>query len=143
MSRAGTIERSFDERLRELETEQIPRYTEAARDDDPAATALLAAMMRERDETREALRRSRALASEPWDEVRIEVGDTVELVEDGTGEAERYVLVWETGSRLVDGWISHRSPLGGALIGRRRGESVAVDTPGGTIIVRIADFERS
>lgn len=143
MARRGTIERSLGERLRQLESEQIPRLKDAANADEDAAAALLAAAQRERRETLDSLDRARALDHATWDMERIEVGDTVELVEVGRSEAERFVLVWETGSRLCDDWISHRSPVGRALIGRGRGNVIFVDAPGGRVSYRIADFGRS
>jgi transcription elongation factor GreA len=143
MTRVGTIERSLEERLLHLESEQIPRLEEAAGIDDHAAAALLASARRERGEILEAVERARAARRGPWDDERIEVGDTVELLEEGQADAARYVLVWETGPRVSDAWISHRSPVGRSLIGRRRGDVIVVDTPGGRISFRIVDFLRS
>jgi transcription elongation GreA/GreB family factor len=143
MSRRESIERSLEERLLLLDSEQIPMLEEAARTDGHAALALLTAARRERTETLEALERARRLAREPWDDERIEIGDTVELIEEGRREVERYVLVWETGSRISDGWISHNSPVARALVGRCPGELVRVDAPGGPVSYRIVDFRRS
>jgi transcription elongation factor GreA len=143
MTRRGTIERSLEERLLHLESEQIPRLEEAASADDHAVAALLASARRERGEILEALERARAAHRGPWDDERIEVGDTVELLEEGHVDATRYVLVWETGSRVSDAWISHRSPVGRSLIGRRREDVVLVDAPGGRMSFRIVDFLRS
>jgi transcription elongation factor GreB len=142
MTRRGTIERSLEKRLLQLESEQIPRMEEAASADDHAAAALLGSARRERGEILEAVERARAAHRGPWDEERIEVGDTVELLEEGQAAA-RYVLVWETGSRISDAWISHRSPVGRSLVGRRRGDVVVVDAPGGRMSFRIVDFLRS
>lgn len=143
MTRRGTIERSLEQRLLQIESEQIPRLEEAASADDYAAAALLGSARRERGEILEALERAAAARREPWDDERIEVGDTVELLEEGQADAARYVLVWETGSRGSDAWISHRSPVGRSLIGRRRGDVVVVDAPGGRPSFRIVDFVRS
>jgi transcription elongation GreA/GreB family factor len=143
MTRRGTIERSLEERLLQLDSEQIPRLEEAASTDDHPAAALLVSARRERGEILEALERARAAGRGPWDDERIEVGDTVELLEDGQADPARYVLVWETGSRVSDAWISHRSPVGRSLIGRRRGDVVVVDAPGGRMSFRIVDFVRS
>jgi transcription elongation factor GreA len=143
MTRRGTIERSLEERLLQLDSEQIPRLEEAASTDDHPAAALLVSARRERGEILEALERARAARLGPWDDEQIEVGDTVELLEDGQADPARYVLVWETGSRVSDAWISHRSPVGRSLIGRRRGEVVVVDAPGGKMSFRIVDFVRS
>jgi transcription elongation factor GreA len=140
-ARPDEIERSLQERLHRLDDELIPRLEEEASEtDDPAATALLTSAQRERAETFEALERTRAREGRPRDAQRIEIGDTVDLIEEGAEEPERYVLVWDTGPRLSDAWISQASPLGRALVGRARGETVVVDAPGGATTYRIADF---
>jgi len=143
MTPQGTIERSLESRLRELDTERIPDLELAAASNDHAAVALLASARRERMETVEAIERARAARNEPWDDERIAVGDVVELIEVGASEPERYILVWETVGQVSDGWISPRSPLGSVLVGRRRDETVTVNAPGGTVTYRITGFQRS
>jgi transcription elongation factor GreA len=142
MSDDASIERSLQDRLMQLEA-QIPRLERAAAGGDHASFALLASARRQRTETIEVLEQARSLHSQPWDEHRIEVGDTIDLEELGGSAIERYVLAWETGARVSDGWISHTSPVGRALMGRRRGDVVNVDAPGGEVAYRIAGFRPS
>lgn len=47
------------------------------------------------------------------------------------GAEETYTLVEPVASDPRHGWISTESPVGRGLLGRRPGERVAVDTPGG------------
>ncbi len=63
----------------------------------------------------------------------VQIGHEVTIRETGTDEEEIYTIV---GSAEVDpgnGRISNKSPLGSALIGRKVGDRVAVNTPGGVI----------
>jgi transcription elongation factor GreA len=69
------------------------------------------------------------------DEVRL--GAVVTIVEDGGDEEETYTIVGAAEANPRDGKISHESPIGGALLGRRKGEKVRVKTPGGEIVFKI------
>ena len=51
----------------------------------------------------------------------------------GSTEADPYHIVGSTEADPAEGRISHESPVGRALIGRKRGEKVTVSTPSGTI----------
>jgi transcription elongation factor GreA len=80
-----------------------------------------------RIQTLEALLRSSRLidASEPADSVRL--GSTVEVEVDG--QRETYVLVGAREADPAAGRLSHRSPVGQALLGARPGDEVVVDLP--------------
>jgi transcription elongation factor GreA len=69
------------------------------------------------------------------DEVRL--GAVVTIVEDGGNEEETYTIVGAAEANPREGKISHESPIGGALLGRRKGEKVHVKTPGGEIVFKI------
>lgn len=76
--------------------------------------------------------------SAPAGEVR--VGSRVTLL-DGEGSQETWTIVGRAEANVAQGRISNESPVGRALIGRRAGDLVEVDTPGGTMnfsIVSIA-----
>lgn len=62
---------------------------------------------------------------------RIFFGATVD-VEDDEGEAQTLQLVGQDEIDVPRGRISWRSPIGGALLGRREGDEVRVSTPAGT-----------
>lgn len=64
------------------------------------------------------------------------VGDLVEVrstfrVKDADGEEEEYTVVESAEADATHGLISVESPVGRALLGRRRGDAVEVRTPGG------------
>src|SRR5258708_35308337 len=59
------------------------------------------------------------------------VGSTVVVKKEGATGNQRYGIVGSEEANSALGKISNRSPLGEALLGRRRGESVSVSTPKG------------
>jgi transcription elongation factor GreA len=69
------------------------------------------------------------------DEVRI--GSKVTIREDGFDEDEVYIIVGQAEANPREGKISQRSPIGAALINRRKGDKVKVDTPSGVINLKI------
>ena len=66
------------------------------------------------------------------------LGSTVTLRTDD-GETEIWILVSPEEANTLDGSISTESPVGRALIGRRAGESAAVQTPGGEIVYTVVN----
>jgi len=63
------------------------------------------------------------------DEVML--GATVRVKEAKGGEAREFVIVGSTEADPTNNRLSNESPLGKALIGRRKGDLVDVTTPGG------------
>lgn len=70
----------------------------------------------------------------PSDVVRL--GSLVLISEDG-GEPEEFHIVGPMEADPRQGRISHESPLGRALIGRRAGETVTIDAPAGQLVFHI------
>ncbi len=73
------------------------------------------------------------------DEVRL--GSKVTIVEDGSEEAETYTIVGAAEANPREGKISNESPIGGALLGQKKGKKVRVQTPNGEIIFKITKIE--
>jgi len=73
------------------------------------------------------------------DEVRI--GSKVTIREDGFDEDETYTIVGQAEANPKEGKISQKSPIGAALINRRKGDKVKVETPSGVIKVKIVKIE--
>jgi transcription elongation GreA/GreB family factor len=71
------------------------------------------------------------------DEARL--GSTVR-VRDAHGE-EEYTLVRRVDADAGQGRISSKSPVGRALLGRRRGDEVEVQTPGGVRLLTMLAVE--
>lgn len=66
----------------------------------------------------------------------VQVGSKVTIKEQGF-ESETYVIVGAAEANPREGKISNESPIGKAILGRRSGEEVLVETPGGTYKVKI------
>jgi transcription elongation factor GreA len=68
----------------------------------------------------------------------VALGTTVEVVDAETGERGTYTIVGPVEVDAARGRISHVSPVGAALMGRKPGETVRVDAPGGTLHLTVA-----
>jgi transcription elongation factor GreA len=67
----------------------------------------------------------------------VQVGSTVTIQEDGIDEKETFVIVGAAEAKPSEGRISNESPLGRALIGRKKGEDAVVVAPDGEFQVKI------
>ena len=72
---------------------------------------------------------------------RVTLGATVVLVTSATGKTQTYKIVGPKESDPAKGRISHVSPIGKAIIGKRQGETVEVTVPSGKIKYRIEKVE--
>jgi transcription elongation factor GreA len=70
----------------------------------------------------------------------ITVGSTVRLEKEGMAEKKSmvYTIVGSEEADTAQGKISNVSPLGSALIGRKEGDKVTVQTPKGSIVYKVA-----
>ena len=66
----------------------------------------------------------------------VEVGATVSVQEEGF-PPEDYFIVGSKEADPANGRISHESPIGKALMGKKVGDVVTVETPGGSIQLKI------
>lgn len=67
----------------------------------------------------------------------IGLGSTVTIREEGSDQDETYTLVGATEASPTDGRISNESPLGQALLGKKRGRKVKFSTPGGQVTFEV------
>lgn len=63
---------------------------------------------------------------------KVVFGATVELEDEGTGDAVTYQIVGEDEADLKQGLINISSPIARALIGKEEGDTAEVQAPGGT-----------
>lgn len=68
------------------------------------------------------------------------LGSRVTVVEDGF-EPESYTIVGSAEANPGNGRISNESPLGKALIGRKVGDTVAFQTPGGQVAMKLIGID--
>ncbi len=65
----------------------------------------------------------------------VKLGSTVTI--DGNGTKQEFVVVGEWEADPLNKKISHQSPLGQALVGKKVGEEVEIDAPAGKILYKI------
>ncbi|MCA9935236.1 MAG: transcription elongation factor GreA [Ardenticatenaceae bacterium] len=88
----------------------------------------------------DALRRAKIIEEDvPNDVVR--VGSTVTVVEEGYDEPETYQIVGAHEANPAEGLISNESPIGNALLGAKKGQTVRAMTPGGEIRLTVQAIE--
>jgi transcription elongation factor GreA len=68
----------------------------------------------------------------------VQIGSTVEL--DGEDGVETFAIVGSTEAKPTDGRISNESPVGRALLGRRKGDKVVVHVPAGDFTYTVRDI---
>jgi len=67
----------------------------------------------------------------------VSLGKSVTFLELPDGEEETYTIVGSAESDPFEGKISNDSPIAKSLLGRKVGEEVSIQTPGGEILVKI------
>jgi len=76
----------------------------------------------------------------PRNNNEVAIGNVV-TVQEGSFPPETYHLVGPKEADPLNGRISHESPIGRALLGKKVGDEVIADTPGGTIRLKILKIE--
>lgn len=66
----------------------------------------------------------------------VSLGNSVK-VEDKNGKEKEFTIVGAQEANPVLGKISNESPLGNALLGKKKGDKVEINTPGGVQIYKI------
>lgn len=68
----------------------------------------------------------------------VELGDTV-LIQNQDGKIDRYTIVGTAEASPVDGKISCESPVGKALMGKKKGAKLEVRTPSGIMKLHLIE----
>jgi transcription elongation factor GreA len=71
----------------------------------------------------------------------VDLGRSVTLQEVGYDDQETYLIVGSAETNPSSGRISNESPMGKSLIGKRKGDRVTVQTPGGELEFEIVGVE--
>jgi transcription elongation factor GreA len=72
--------------------------------------------------------------------VQVEVGSTI-VVQKAGGDKVEYMIVGSEETDVAGGKISHQSPLGAALLGRKAGDSIEVETPKGKVGYKVLEIK--
>jgi transcription elongation factor GreA len=79
----------------------------------------------------ERLRRSTVIDENHVDTAAVSVGALVHVKDQKSGESRKFQIVGSAEANLAENKLSNESPIGKALVGRKRGEVVSVDVPRG------------
>jgi transcription elongation factor GreA len=91
-----------------------------------------------RIQTLETMIKNASLIDEHTSTDHVQIGSTVKVKgEDGT---ETFSIVGSAEARPADGRISNESPVGRALLGRRKGDKVVVKVPAGDFAYTILEI---
>ena len=88
------------------------------------------------------IRNAKVIDSKEIDTKTVQIGNTVELYDEEFKEEIEYTIVGSTEVNLAENKISNESPIGKALLGRKKGEVVDVDAPDGIIKFKILAIKK-
>lgn len=71
----------------------------------------------------------------------INIGSTVVIQKEGETNSRTFVLVGSEETDMLSGKISYKSPIGSALYGKKKGDTVTVTTPKGDMDYQIISVE--
>ena len=90
----------------------------------------------------EMLRKARIVQEEDVKGDKVNIGLKVTVKDIDTGDKEVFSIVGATESDPFNGKISTESSVGKALIGKKKGETVAIEVPDGIINYKIMKIEK-
>ena len=73
----------------------------------------------------------------------VSLGKTVKFIELPDGDEEEYIIVGSAEADPFEGKISNDSPIAKSLIGKKVGEEVVIETPGGDMKIKITNVSVS
>ncbi|RMC24179.1 MULTISPECIES: transcription elongation factor GreA [unclassified Lactobacillus] len=89
----------------------------------------------------EMLKYADVVEADKTDPDEVAVGKTVTYTEVGEDEPETYTIVGSDESDPLSGKISNDSPIAQAILGKKKGETVTISTPGGKFDIVINKVE--
>ena len=87
----------------------------------------------------EAILRDATVVEDQGPSGEVRIGSTVIIREEGMDEDEEYKIVGSAEANPRERKISQKSPIGEALLGKKKGRKVKVKTPDGTVRFKIID----
>ncbi|MDP9400022.1 MAG: transcription elongation factor GreA [Actinomycetota bacterium] len=90
----------------------------------------------------ERLRSATVIAAEDVSTDVVQVGSVVQVTDEGSGKEQQFTIVGSAEAQPSQGRLSNESPVGRALLGRKRDESVEVPLPrGGTRRLKVTKID--
>jgi transcription elongation factor GreA len=87
------------------------------------------------------IRNARIISEDELSKDTVSLGSSVTFVELPEGDEETYTIVGSAEADPFEGKISNDSPIAKSLFGRKVGDQVTVQTPGGEINVKIIEIK--
>ena len=72
----------------------------------------------------------------------VQIGNVIQVLDMEYDEKVEYKIVGSTEANLAENKISNESPIGKALLGRKKNEVVDVETPGGVVQYKILKISK-
>lgn len=88
------------------------------------------------------LRNVKIIDEDEIDNKIVQVGNKVQVLDMEYDDKLEYTIVGSTEVDLAENKISNESPIGAALLGKKKNEVVEVQTPGGTVNFKILKITR-
>ena len=95
------------------------------------------------EELEKILNNAEVVDEDEVDLEKISIGCRVKILDVEYDEELDYKIVGSTEANSLKGKISNESPVGRALIGKKVGEMVSVDTQVGTVQYKVLDIQRA
>ena len=88
------------------------------------------------------IRHAKVIDIKEIDTKTVQIGNTVKLYDEEFEEEVIYTIVGSTEVNIAENKISNESPIGKALLGRKKGEVVDVEAPDGIIKFKILAIKK-
>ena len=95
-----------------------------------------------RQDLEKLLKNAEVVVEDEIDLDKISIGCQVKVLDVEEDEEMEFKIVGSTEANSLDGKISNESPVGRALLGKKAGETVDVETQAGVIQYKILDIQR-
>ena len=89
------------------------------------------------------LKNAEVVLEEEIDTDRISIGCKVRILDKELKQEMEYKIVGSTEANSLKGKISNESPVGKALLGAKKGDTVTVETQAGSLKYKVLDIDRS
>ena len=93
-------------------------------------------------ELEQKIRNAKIIDEAEIDTKTVQIGNLVKLLDIEFNEEVEYTIVGSTEVNLAENKISNVSPIGKALLGRKKGEQVDVDAPAGIVQYKILAIKK-
>ena len=88
------------------------------------------------------IRNAKVIDESEIDTKTVQIGNLVKLHDEEFDEDVEYTIVGSTEVNLAENKISNESPIGKALLGRKKGETIEVNAPAGIIKYKILAIKK-